>query len=198
MDPLQVKTEAVLARKGTRFQILQGDAPLSFEAALALLASSPAFREDLTRWIVESKYTALRWETPALTLANADRPFEFVLVDAPYLECAPEPDAFSDYFDSQASDVDVLAVSNLGRTARLIVPRQRVDPQVYIHLKAFLRGAPSDQVHAMWQCVASTVQEELSSRPLWLSTAGGAVSWLHVRVEFRPKYYVYRPYTHDI
>ncbi len=30
--------------------------------------------------------------------------------------------------------------------------------------------------------------------PLWLSTAGGGVAWLHVRLDSRPKYYGYSPY----
>jgi hypothetical protein len=31
-------------------------------------------------------------------------------------------------------------------------------------------------------------------KPVWLSTAGAGVSWLHVRLDDRPKYYGYRPY----
>jgi len=34
----------------------------------------------------------------------------------------------------------------------------------------------------------------LSSRPVWLSTAGGGVSWLHVRLDDRPKYYHHAAY----
>jgi len=30
--------------------------------------------------------------------------------------------------------------------------------------------------------------------PTWLSTAGGGVAWLHVRLDTRPKYYRYNPY----
>jgi hypothetical protein len=50
-------------------------------------------------------------------------------------------------------------------------------------------------VHALWQCVAETALARLSAAPLWISTAGGGVAWLHVRVEGAPKYYAYRPYA---
>jgi hypothetical protein len=36
--------------------------------------------------------------------------------------------------------------------------------------------------------------QRLNEKPVWLSTAGGAVSWLHVRLDDRPKYYHYAMY----
>ncbi|MFY0533025.1 DUF6940 family protein [Nannocystis pusilla] len=33
-----------------------------------------------------------------------------------------------------------------------------------------------------------------SSAWVWLSTSGSAVPWLHVRLDARPKYYVFGPY----
>ena len=79
----------------------------------------------------------------------------------------------------------------------MIVPRQLAEPQAYGHLAAFVRQAPRRQVHALWQCLAATAKANLSRRPTWISTAGGGVSWLHVRVEHSPKYYAYRPYAND-
>ncbi len=32
------------------------------------------------------------------------------------------------------------------------------------------------------------------TNPVWLSTAGAGVSWLHVRLDDRPKYYGHGPY----
>ena len=34
----------------------------------------------------------------------------------------------------------------------------------------------------------------LGSQPLWLSTAGGGVDWLHMRLDKRPKYYRHLPW----
>jgi hypothetical protein len=31
-------------------------------------------------------------------------------------------------------------------------------------------------------------------QPVWLSTAGAGVAWLHVRLDDRPKYYGHGPY----
>ena len=41
---------------------------------------------------------------------------------------------------------------------------------------------------------ADAVAARLSDRPLWLSTSGAGVAWLHVRLDDRPKYIQHAPY----
>jgi hypothetical protein len=38
------------------------------------------------------------------------------------------------------------------------------------------------------------MHQRVSAKPVWLSTAGGGVAWLHVRLDDRPKYYAHAPY----
>ena len=181
--------------RGTKYTATRGIEPLSFSEALDLLTRDSEFRQGLTATLAASNYTGFRWETPPLTHDLLGRPFEFVLIDSPGLAPTPEPAAFRSYFSRAPREIDVLAVPNLGKTATLVIPRQLAEPQNYAHLARFVRGAPPVQVHHLWQCVAETVKSHVSSHPLWLSTAGGGVSWLHVRIEDVPKYYSYRPYV---
>ena len=37
----------------------------------------------------------------------------------------------------------------------------------------------------------------LGGKPVWLSTAGLGVGWLHVRLDDRPKYYRHAPYVRE-
>ena len=83
---------------------------------------------------------------------------------------------------------------NLGKDAILVVPSPLGSEPAYSHLAAFIRYAPENQRHLLWRIVGQTVQNEISARPLWVSTAGGGVDWLHVRLDSRPKYYGYAPY----
>jgi len=57
-----------------------------------------------------------------------------------------------------------------------------------------VRNAPAPQVHALLQRLAREALARLSDRPLWISTAGMGVYWLHVRLDSRPKYYRHAPY----
>ena len=70
----------------------------------------------------------------------------------------------------------------------------------YGHLAAFCRAAPESQRVAVWQAVGEALHGMLggaaaSAPPVWLSTEGSGVPWLHVRLDSRPKYYHHRKYA---
>ena len=89
---------------------------------------------------------------------------------------------------------------NLSGDAFLIVPKpipRDKNDSFYGHLAAFARGAPGPQLDAFWKQVATQYLQELSlnrNKPLWLSTCGTGVAWLHVRLDSRPKYYSHSPF----
>ncbi|KAK1864801.1 hypothetical protein I4F81_007343 [Pyropia yezoensis] len=67
----------------------------------------------------------------------------------------------------------------------------------YAHIGAFVRGAPAPAVAALWAAVGDAVTARLATndgRPLWVSTAGLGVPWLHVRLDNAPKYYRVQAY----
>jgi hypothetical protein len=179
----------------TRRTLADASGPLSSGAVLRLLADSADFRTWFTSMLLEDAPDAFRWETPALSLETLSRPFECVLIDDPRLQRTAEPLAFATYFQGRHAETYALSVPNLGRTSELIVPRGIASPATYVHLASFLRGAPASQIDALWRCAGETTLRSLSDRPLWLSTAGAGVAWLHVRVDRVPKYYWHRPYA---
>ena len=81
---------------------------------------------------------------------------------------------------------------NLGRDAHLVAPCDSTRP--YAHLAVFVRTAPASTNRALWAAAADALEERTGARPLWLSTAGLGVYWLHLRLDSRPKYYTYAPY----
>ena len=89
---------------------------------------------------------------------------------------------------------DVETFSNLGRDAVMVVPCPVGSDSAYGHLASFTRDAPEPQQHELWKAVGKAMQNRLSDKPVWLSTAGMGVSWLHVRLDDRPKYYGFAPY----
>ena len=86
------------------------------------------------------------------------------------------------------------AFANHGHDATLIAPCPRVSLSAYPHLAAFIREAPERQRHALWQGVGKALERRLDGRPLWLSTAGLGVYWLHLRLDSHPKYYSFQAY----
>ena len=174
---------------------LQMDAaPMTFAEALRRWQNDAGFRSYFSQLLADTSFAAFRWETPPLTGATADRPFEFVLLDSPGLARRLEPEAFAEHFRKASEHEQVISFTNLGKDATLIVPCPREPLSAYGHLAAFIRQAPDSQKHALWRLAGQMMQQRLSSKPVWLSTAGAGVSWLHLRLDDRPKYYGYAPY----
>jgi hypothetical protein len=170
-----------------------GGAILSRADAVALLEKSQPFRAFFIATLAGARFDAFFWETPQTSRLAQDRPFEFALVDAPALtRITADESAFENRFE--ASPDDVLVFPNLGGDALLVVPAPRAPAKVYAHLAAFVRGAPPAQVDAFFQRLARAIERRLSAAPLWVSTAGLGVSWLHLRLDSRPKYYRHDAY----
>ncbi|NNC54387.1 MAG: hypothetical protein HKO07_01555 [Pseudomonadales bacterium] len=166
--------------------------PLPVHLALAHLQHSPEFRQFFTQLLRDAPFAALRLELPPLTMDDADQPFEFVLVKDISLERRADSAAFEEHLTG--STAAVAAFPNLGRDAFLLAPTDPGNGADYAHLAAFLRNAPGPQIEALWQQVGQAVSLRLNVKPIWLNCAGTGVPWLHVRIDTRPKYYVFGPY----
>jgi len=107
---------------------------------------------------------------------------------------------------------EVVQFRNLGGDALLVVPtppsagsRAGTDAAdwreggcyaaSHAHLAAFVRGSAQRQQRLLWAAVATAslaalTEDRTGQAPLWVSTSGAGVSWLHVRLDASPKYYV--------
>lgn len=169
-------------------------ASASTRSVLELCRDDEPFRTRLIGELARSPFAAYFWETPPVTTSTLERPFEFVLTDARALAAAaPEPGAFAEHFPRDGGD-GVVVFDNLGGDAALVVPCPLAPPGAYVHVAAFVRSAPAPQVHALFRRLADEALRRVSDRPLWVSTAGMGIFWLHVRLDSRPKYYRHAPY----
>jgi|CXWL01.1.fsa_nt_gi hypothetical protein len=174
--------------------LFRNASPSSFRDVIGAWRTDAGFRAWFNALLADSDFSAFRWETPSVTDVSVDQPFQFVLLEAPALARAPEPQAFAEHFHHLA-DGDVVTFPNLGRDAVLVVPVPKAEPTAYGHLAAFVRHAPERQRDALWKAVGDALAQRLGPKTVWLSTAGAGVAWLHVRLDDRPKYYGYRPFT---
>ena len=173
--------------------------PMPFAEVLAGWRDDDAFRAWFIGLLAAAPYPAYLWETPPLTRASAARAFEFALIDSPALAEVPaDRRSFADPFAAAGREADVAVFANLGGDAVLVAPRPRTPDDAWPHLASFARTAPPDRQHAFWRTVAAAVANRLGDSPLWLSTNGLGVAWLHVRLDTRPKYYAFAPYRRSL
>jgi hypothetical protein len=189
----EARSESLLGG-ATKVHVSRHGAPVSIGSALRLCRDDEAFRGQLMGELARSPLAAYFWETPPITTSTLEHPFEFVLTEARALATAsPEIGAFQEHFPRDEGD-GVVAFQNLGGDATLVVPCPLASADAYVHLAAFLRKAPAPQSHALFRRLATETLSRLSDRPLWISTAGMGIYWLHVRLDSRPKYYRHTPY----
>ncbi|MBX9622689.1 MAG: hypothetical protein K2X82_02635 [Gemmataceae bacterium] len=178
--------------RGLRFTLDLDTRPATVADVIRGWQTDAGFRPLFNALLADVPFAAFRWETPAVTAANLTRPFECVVLNAPGLARTPDPEAFADHFAGAVDGVTVFA--NLGGDAVLVVPCPAADPSAYGHLAAFVRLAPEAQRDALWRAVGGEMVRRVGATPVWLSTAGAGVPWLHVRLDDRPKYYGHGPY----
>ncbi len=194
---IHVAHTKVLDSRTLRLTFSERGGALSFAAVFELLRNDADFRTWFNQTLSDVPFAAMFWELPPLTHATLGNDFECVFIDAPALgRMISEPDAFAAHFREEAL---VVTFDNLGGDSRLVAPTLRDSPAVeaahYTHLAAFVRNAPAEQRGALWELVAKVVSEQVSDNPLWLSTSGLGIGWLHVRLDPRPKYYTHQAYT---
>jgi hypothetical protein len=167
--------------------------PATFADVCRGWQSDAGFRSLFNALLADTPFTAFRWETPGVTAETSTRPFECIVLEAPGLARRPDREAFAEHFTDSGGNV--VSFANLGGDAILVVPCPVVESSAYGHLAAFARLAPEWQRQALWQSVGEAMMQRVGVKPVWLSTAGDGVSWLHVRLDSWPKYYCYAPYA---
>ena len=189
------KVETIEPLRVTHYRILDDGVVLTFANVLNRWQFDEAFRGYFISLLQDSSFSGYRWETPSVTIGTVDRPFEFVLINTPgFATRRPDSKTYARYFTDADDESGIVTFTNLGGDATLIVPSPRTVDSAYGHLAAFVRNAPRTQVDGIWRTIGAQVESRIGEAPLWLSTAGGGVAWLHVRLDAQPKYYGHAAY----
>lgn len=190
--PWQAQSEPV--PNGRRIRLSADETPISFSHYFDLLENDDQFADWYTRLLADADYDAFFWEHPSLTRSRIDADVEFVLIDAAALaHRSADPSAFRSLFGKHREQ-DIVTFPNLGNDALMIAPCPTGSNDNFAHLAKFLRGGSADQIRSLWRVTARSVLAKLSDNPLWLSTSGLGVIWLHIRLDAYPKYYQHTPY----
>lgn len=175
-----------------RARLDRAGSPMSFGDVIDGWRDDESFRCQFIDLLRDAPFEAYFWELPSLTSSTLGRAFECVFVESPTLAgVATDRHAFAEHF---TEDADVAGFANLGGDAWLIAPSPGPRGSDYPHLAAFARTAPLSAQHALWRRAGADLASRLTERPLWFSTSGLGIYWLHLRLDTRPKYYTHAPY----
>mmetsp|Transcript_36459 Transcript_36459/g.57191 ORF Transcript_36459/g.57191 Transcript_36459/m.57191 type:complete len:199 (-) Transcript_36459:231-827(-) len=166
---------------------------LTFDEVFTLWKDDEAFRNKWIKLLQDVPMRAYFWECRSFTRTSSHQErFECIFVPSPSLERVyPDRESFASHFD--ACNSNVASFPNIGNNAYLIVPCPQGNLN-FAHIKNFMDQADQNQLHRFWSEVGFHAKDKANQQPLWLSTSGLGVHWLHVRLDQRPKYYTHNPY----
>lgn len=179
--------------KTTRYRFFNNGKAINNSEAIEGLINLAEFRSQVIQTLIESKFLAYHWEVRPVSQGSLSAVFEYVLIDSPMLRwIEPDQTPFKKYI---SSDQSVVSFKNLRGDAKLIVPCDDDDQTNYAHMASFIRSAKQDQITTFFSVIGEEYKHSIGTTPKWLNTAGLGVSWLHARIDSRPKYYRHKPYT---
>merc|ERR1711953_17066 len=188
--------------------------PIKFRELLQNLRDDDVFLEDFIKLLRFGNPDAYYFECPAVNNDVADTmDFEFITynarnnLDGGYYPRQPNRHTFSDHF-GLCHDLNVKSVEfdSLGRDGTLISPcppQNANEDGDYLHLAKFMKMDLEDNIDvikSLWKKTAKTFLDKLrqTNKDLWLSTNGGGIAWLHVRLFSNPWYYTFSPYRASV
>jgi hypothetical protein len=184
-------------KKKVRITLQQDKEPVTFSDWIQLMKTNSDF---VDKWFqvfddLPFRYPGMFFEVPPMIPENLQQPFECVLISAPkFKSFSPSTSFFEPYFTAPALATSFL---NLGGDTLLVSPNPLAGRPLkyYTHLGIFMAKAQDDQKRGFWKLVAENYEERIKERkPVWLSTEGSGVYYLHIRLDPRPKYYHHTPY----
>ena len=145
----------------------------------SLIDDIDTFKYKLIRVLLSIEYKAYFWECDKIILKN---PFRFAIFDSKTLsERKQDTEAFKGKIKCSKN---VISFLSLDKEILLICPCHKTISADYTSLATFSRTVSIKQQCSFWKKVGKSIKEGD-----WVSTSGLGVSWLHIRVSSKPKYY---------
>jgi len=176
-------------------KFLRNDVTLTWRQFIAISKEeNKAFVNIIKEAILSTNFKAVFFNCPPVTRDDLNNVFEVAILNAPDLyDINTDVNTFGDKFKGKTM---VTAFANLSGDSLMVCPIPLEDQkhEIYSSLGPFLRSAPIDQQTAFWALIGNELFTLISKRRVWLNTAGGAISFLHMRLDSKPKYYKYRKF----
>ena len=158
--------------------------------------------KHLIELLLSINYEAIFFESESYnwsSLNSDNRKYKFAILNAPSLAKSAEESSslsFQEHLHKcNLEESYATSFENLGHDAKLIIPCDT--GKNYGHLLSFVRNANKMEIQGFLKYLGSQTLDwikEQDSSLVWFNTSGTGVSYLHFRLDSRPKYYQYQPF----
>ena len=155
-----------------------------------LLASNETFRNEIIQIFVASKFNNAFWEFPAYCTSSAQNIAEFVLVETSGFGKA-DSSSFKEYLANKEDNQTVMFKNLSGDTNLITINSSNTKNQTFCHIMEFMKNSTYENKHKLLKKIGEEMLNHTNgTNPVYLSTHGHGVPWLHIRICVKPKYYV--------
>ena len=158
------------------------------------LVNNEIFRNEIIQIFKKSKFENVYWEFPPYYKTTTQSKAQFVFMSTSSFGKA-DSENFKEHLSNRETG-EIVVFNNLSGDTKLISIASKNNNDMFCHIMQFMKNAPSEYKHNLLIKIGcEMLKYSNSTSPIYLSTHGHGVSWLHIRICNRPKYYTYKEYT---
>jgi hypothetical protein len=176
---------------------------VTFKGVINLWIHSKKFRKEFSKLLADVPFKAYLWK--CVSLDSLSKHFEFNVSNSKKLaRVSTKAGPYRKYFKVHGAKTgSVISFMNNNNDTYLIVPYGQRDSKKYRDLASFMRKGSGEQIDKLWKIFGGEVlriynarypvfpSKSTENKPLWINTHGLGIYWLHLRIDIKPKYYVY-------
>lgn len=182
-----------------KYRLSNGTKWSSWYDIFAIINSNDYFVNSLIQILQSNPFDEYYLEFKPTSLTDSPRTiFEFVIIKTSGFANNPDIKTFGEKkLNTNSNQIQIFP--NPTKTAILICPcfNHLYSMNSYTHIGKFMSSSNQKQKSILLQGAFETYYNELSKSPnkkLWLSTHGKGVGWLHIRIDYTPKYITWPEY----
>lgn len=139
-------------------------------------------------------YEAYFLECPKMNAKTLNDGFEFIIYNAK--NKFKNKKANFDYFSFYSDDYLSMCIKSHNGNIMIIPNHMKGTPcENYLNISNFLRNSLDEQIIDLFYLLSDNIKKEINSgNTIWVSTHGLGIPWLHIRIDYFPKYYCYKKY----
>lgn len=192
IDYINDKGETIIKKKTNiiKLIIFKDSKQLKWNEILDLWKHNNAFIDFFVSLLISSNFNNFFWECNSVDLKNLKKKlFECYLIESKHNFGVANPSSFKEYLNTSHT---IVSFYNLKKDCLLIVPNYNDNDckSNYLNIYKFIKFAPRSQIHSLFNQISIHINKEIKkNNKIWLNTHGLGVPWLHIRLDFNPKYY---------
>lgn len=188
-------TLSKLSQQQDKYELYKGSEEVTYYHFLRQMKVNKDLRQLFINTLRDSRFLKFRLEMPPISAHLKNLAFEFILLDSPGLQSTPDIESFAEHFNQPSGQLYATFL-NFSKTSTLIVPTPfgAKTAKRYASIGPFMKKSNNKKQRAQADQLVRQVAIEGAAAfekttKTYISTAGGGVAWLHVRLDSRPKYY---------